>query len=383
MKLDNNQQTFFELVKAGLWADSESVELGNHGILEPVGWETVYQLAEEQSVQGLVLRGIEWYKGHKSKCVSDLSQDLLLQLIGETQMVEQQNLAMNEFVAKLIEKLREEDIYALLIKGQGIAQCYERPLWRTSGDVDLLLSEDNYKKTVDCIIPLATDIEKEHKYNMHQAMTIDSWTVELHGSLRGGLSSQIDKVLDDIKNDVIRGGNVRTWINDKTQVFLPEVNGDIVYVFSHILTHFYKGGMGLRQVCDWCRLLWSYRSELDLRLLESRIRRMGLMSEWRAFGAFAVEYIGMPVGAMPLYSVDEIWKRKADRLCDFIMEVGNMGQNRDMSYFEKYPYLIRKLCSMGRRCDDLIRHARIFPIDSLRFFPRIMFNGICSAARGE
>lgn len=383
MKLDNNKQAFFELVKAGLWVDAESANIRNQGFTEPIDWGKVYQLSEEQSVQGLVLQGIEWYKGHKAKCVLSLSQDLLLQWIGEVQMMEQQNLAMNEFVAKLIEKLREKDIYALLIKGQGIAQCYERPFWRSSGDVDLLLSDDNYNKAIVSLSPLASNIEKEYLYNKHQAFTIDSWVVELHGSLRGGLSSRIDKVLDEILGNVFYGGNVRSWTNGRTQVFLPGVDSDIVYVFFHILTHFYKEGLGLRQLCDWCRLLWRYRSELDLRLLESRIRRMGLVSEWRAFGAFAVDYLGMSSEAMPFYSADVKWKRKADKICMFILEVGNMGHNRDISYFEKYPYLIRKVCSMGRRCGDMIRHARIFPMDSLKFFPRIMYNGLRSAVRGE
>ena len=39
--------------------------------------------------------------------------------------------------------------------------------------------------------------------------------------------------------------------------------------------------------------------------------------------------------------------------------------------------------SMFRRIGDLINHARIFPLDSLRFFPNIMFNGLRSAMRGE
>ena len=60
-----------------------------------------------------------------------------------------------------------------------------------------------------------------------------------------------------------------------------------------------------------------------------------------------------------------------------------MGHNRDSSYFEKYPYIIRKVCSLGRRISDLYRHARIFPLDSIRFLPRIMFNGVVSAIRGE
>ncbi len=91
----------------------------------------------------------------------------------------------------------------------------------------------------------------------------------------------------------------------------------------------------------------------------------------------------MPSEAMPMYSPDKKWKRKADKICLFIMEVGNFGHNRDNSYYDKYPFLVRKFYSFGRRCGDLLRHARIFPLDSIRFFPGIVFNGLRSAANGE
>ena len=106
------------------------------------------------------------------------------------------------------------------------------------------------------------------------------------------------------------------------------------------------------------------------------------MTEWRAFAAMAVEYLGMPVDAMPFYSDSAKWMKKAEKILDFVLEVGNFGHNRDSNYM-KYPYVIRKCFSMGRRIGDLINHARIFPLDSLRFFPRIMFNGVRSAIRGE
>ena len=38
----------------------------------------------------------------------------------------------------------------------------------------------------------------------------------------------------------------------KVQVFLPAPDEDVVFVFSHILQHFYKEGIGLRQICVWC-----------------------------------------------------------------------------------------------------------------------------------
>ena len=370
-----SKNAFFSLVRVGLWENRDEYHISRFMLQKSVDWDEVYRLAEEQSVVGSVLAGIEQSNVKPP-------QELLLQWIGDVQILEQANKAMNKFVAELIEKMCKADIYTLLVKGQGVAQCYEKPLWRSCGDVDLLLSDSNYEKAKAYLAPFASSVETEYDYKKHQGMTIDQWIVELHGNMRCGLSIRMDKAIDDIQNDVFYGGNVRSWVNGRTQVFLPGVDTDVIFVFTHFVKHFYNGGLGLRQICDWCRFLWTYRDSLRLGLLESRLREMGLMSEWKAFGASAVDYLGMPKEAMPLYSSDKKWSRKADKICAFVMKVGNFGHNREHGY-AKYPYVIRKACSMGRRCGDLIRHARIFPLDSFRFFPKIMYDGLRSAARGE
>lgn len=389
--MDNSKRVFFELVKAGLFpvhgeggmalGEAKRQSRANDSLIKDVDWEKVYQLAQEQSVQGLLLQGIEVLKANGIE--PSVPKVLLLQWIGEVQVIEQRNKEMNAFIAELIEKLRKNDIYALLVKGQGIAQCYEKPMWRCSGDVDLFLSYDNYQKAKTLLTPFASEVETEYKGFKHLGMTIDGWVVELHGSLRVGLPQRINRVLDEIQADTFYGGNVRSWLNGQTQIFMLGKENDIVYVFVHFLNHFYKEGVGLRQICDWCRLMWTYHGQIDVKKVEKSIRKMGLVTEWKAFGVFAVENLGMPSDAIPLYSDEAKWKKKADKICAFIFKTGNMGHNRDMSHFSKYPYLIRKCVSMTRRIGDLINHARIFPLDSLSFFPRIMFNGVRSAMRGE
>lgn len=375
--MDNCVYRFLALVRSGLWGE-ENPDIRIDGTTD---WNYIYRLAQEQSVLGLVLDGLE-HSDEKP------SQIMLLQWIGEVQMIEHRNKEMNVLIADLIEKLRKEDIYTILLKGQGVAQCYEKPLWRCSGDIDLFLSNDNYQKAKSFLMPLASEIEKEYLREMHLGMCVDGWVVELHGSLYGGLSSRIEQELDKVHQDTFFGGAVRSWNNNGTQVFLLKAENDVFYVFSHILQHFFMEGIGLRQICDWCRLMWTYRDSLNYGLLEQRIKRVGLVSEWKAFGALAIEYLGFPKDSMPLLDVrskkeDVRWRKKADRIMEFILKSGNMGHNRDMSHFSKYPYIIRKCVSMGRRISDLINHARIFPLDSLRFFPRIMFNGVRSAIRGE
>lgn len=404
---DNSLEAFFVLVRAGLFpVHGEGVMV--HGqdkrqsraiesLFRDVDWNEVYQLAQEQSVQGIVLQGIERFKNHNvdlrsattgDACQSknlnfDIPQILLLQWIGEVQVIEQQNKEMNAFVADLIEKLRQNDIYALLVKGQGVAQCYEKPLWRCSGDVDLFLDDVNYEKAKRLLMPLASEVETESVGSKHLGMTINDWIVELHGSLRVGLPNKINRVLDDIKTETFNRGNVRSWMNGQTEVFLLGKENDIVYVFVHFFNHFYKEGVGLRQLCDWCRLMWTYRDEIDVKKIEDCIQEMGLVSEWKAFYNLASRYLGMPDIGVGIMARDSRYDKKADRIMEFVLKSGNMGHNRDMSHFSKYPYLIRKCVSMCRRIGDLINHARIFPLDSLRFFPRIMFNGVMSAMRGE
>lgn len=375
MCLDNNQKAFFALIEAGLWWKEVP-----HFPIDDFNLSTVYELASEQAVVGLVASGIDYYKTNDSQFA--VSEEWMLQLVGETLQLEQINKSMNEFIVELIDRLRRADIYTFLVKGQGLAQCYERPLWRGCGDIDLLMDSQNYEKAKQYLTPLAESVDSEDVYCKHIGMTINSWVVELHGTLHTELSSRIDKILDEIQNDTIADGNARIWNNGSATVLLPGVNNDVIFVFTHLLKHFYKGGLGLRQICDWCRLLWTYRDTIDIKLLEKRLCSMRLMTEWKAFGAFIVEYLGMPIEAMPLYDCSEKWKRKAEGILSFIMMSGNMGHNRDMSFYNKKSYMIRKTMSVKMKMSDLVRHARLFPIDSLRFFPNLMFNGLRSAMNG-
>ena len=370
--MNNTQTVFLELVKAGLCGNG-NLDIRIDGTTD---WQKVYRLATEQSVIGLVLAGLEH---------SDVKppQILLLQWIGEVQMIEQQNKSQNEYVGKLIEKLRKEDVYALLVKGQGIAQCYERPLWRSSGDIDLFLSGRNYGKAKKILMPLATSIDEEDTQELHLGMEINSWSVELHGTLRSCCMSRMDKVIDEAQNDVFYGGNVRSWLNGKVQVFLPAVDSDVIFIFTHILKHFFNGGIGLRQICDWCRLLWTYKDSMNCGLLESRIRMMGLMTEWKTFAFLAVNTLGMPEQAMPFYSSKTRWKRKADQLMTVILKTGNFGHNVDRSYINEAGLAKRKLITACRGTVDSFSHVTIFPIDTITIRFNLLWKAIWAVIRGK
>lgn len=351
-ELNNNQLAFLGSVKAGLFGHTDITESTERIPWASVDRGEVYRQASEQGVLGLVVAGLEKIKKLDVNLNINIPQALLLQMIGEVQMIEQRNKAMNAFVAELVEKMRKADIYALLVKGQGVAQCYEYPLWRPSGDVDFLLSRDNYKKAKALLLSLSSGNKNEERYSQHLGMSIGQWYVEIHGSLRTGLSARVDKWVDTVQDSVFWGGNVRSWDNNGVQVFLPAPTEDVFLVFTHFIKHFYKEGMTLRQVCDWCRLLYTYRESLNYGLLEKWIRKAGLMGEWRAFGILAVNRLGMPETAMPFLNLrskkDDV---RSDRLIAFI--IGGYS---------------------GNKVKDTWQIAKIFPWKALRYAPSIFLN---------
>ena len=355
MRLDNNQKAFIALLQAGLW--EKEVRLEPYG---KVDYQEVMRLAEEQSVVGLITAGMEKVV---DKTVPKVD---LLQFIGQTLQIEEQNKAMNYFIGVVVDAMRKEKIHTTLIKGQGVAQCYERPLWRTSGDVDFFLDEENYEEAKVFFAKMCSSIEPEKEDTKHIGFTVDPWLVELHATMHFGLSKRVDRVIDEVRKSIFQLGGIRTWRNEGTDVFLPEADNDIIIVFTHFLGHFLFGGVGLKQMCDVCRLVWTYRDRIKIWLLKQRLNEAGLMSEWKVFAAVAVDWLGMPAEAMPFYDSSKGYKRKARRAMAKMMKDGNMGHNQEDGS--------GGLKKLARRFKEYLQLTMIFPLDAQKFFAAYLFN---------
>ena len=122
---------FFALIQAGLW--EQPIRLLKYGKID---YAMVYHYADDQSVAGLIAAGLEHVED-----VKVLKADAL-PFLKKVFSLEQRNMAMNKFIKVIVERMRSAGIYTTLVKGQGVAQCYTRPQWRSSGDIDFFLSDD-------------------------------------------------------------------------------------------------------------------------------------------------------------------------------------------------------------------------------------------------
>lgn len=369
MNTYSNKTAFLTLLRAGLW--EKDAKLSEYGDMD---FNEVYRYADEQSVLGLVAAGLEHATNAK------VPQEIALAFAGFALQLEHRNIAMNLFLSELISLFQKKGINTLLVKGQGIAQCYERPLWRSAGDVDLLIDESNYfkaKQLLDSISEYGKNGSVKEQNSKHREYGIKNWTVELHGTLHSNLSTPIDNAIDSLQEYIFKERRFRTWNNNETYILLPNANEDVVIIFCHILQHLFQGGVGLRQICDLCRLLWTYKETIKQSLLQKRLRSMRLLSEWKVFASIAVDKLGMPLEAMPLY--DDRYKEKANIIMDYIMRVGNFGHNKDKSYTKEHSVIIRKLITFKNQAKDSMKLSAVFPFDGPRFLIRYFWDGYKNA----
>lgn len=87
---DKSYQAFFELIRAGLW--EKEAQLLHFG---EINFKSVFDLAERQSVVGLVAAGIEHVKDVK------IPQHEILAYVGAALQIEQRNKSMNLFINQI------------------------------------------------------------------------------------------------------------------------------------------------------------------------------------------------------------------------------------------------------------------------------------------
>lgn len=79
---------------------------------------------------------------------------------------------------------------------------------------------------------------------------------------------------------------------------------------------------------------------------------------------------------MPFYSSSALLRWRARGILSFVLEAGSFGHNRDMSYFKRNPYLVRKVFSFWWRSWDIFRQMLIFPVDSVRVWGGTIVKGV-------
>ena len=367
--MTKNEEIFLELLKIGLWGEENYINnlKDNKALFKDIDWEEVYRHAVAQTMIGILADGINSIGLNELK----VPQDIKFKLIQHVIRIEQANEKMNIFLPQLYKKLNKADIHAWLLKGQGVAQCYLKPNHRQSGDIDLFfLNKAHYEKAGKLLSKY--DNGKETEETEHYAFTINGIVVELHGKIVARTNRKLDRNFIPWTKEIAQ--NEEEIIQDGTQVILPPVAFDAIYIFIHMMRHYFEGGIGLRQVSDWMRYLYVHHHQINQEQLTAHLKRLGVTKIWKIFGAMAVNYLGCPQEYMPLY--DSKFSKDGATILQYILRSGNFGYFDDRLQNRPKNFYLGKLYSFWGQIQMILRNLKMFPEESLRALPVLIQGGM-------
>lgn len=379
MAMTLSQRQFLALVRLGTGAQkaSSSDPLFEKGL----EWEAVYKLAKMQGMVGFVTDGIGLLEGPAAPVEDDERLDPYL---SDLLAIERRNTRMDGFIPKLTDRLGQEGMHPVLVKGQALAQLYPHPGHRESGDIDLLILPSEYPAAKEILLSKATKVLEEAPEILHQGMFFGNVEVELHGSVATLMSPELDAKMNAMMEEALSSGPGETVELAGQAVPVPSDRFNLVYVFVHFLHHYWSSGVGFRQLLDWAHLVAARSASVDQNQLREDLEQLGLVHLWQVFAGFAVEHFGMEPSQMPLYK--KVWRCKNRRIARFVFRSGNFGKalGRDQRDKSKEGYAARKWNSFWQLViRDRLQHFCTFPCASLRFFFGAFRYGLMRLSRGE
>ena len=311
MELNGTYKSFFALLRAGLWNGEVACESFP---LNPDEWKQVYMLARKQTVEGIVYDGITRLPNHYFP-----PRDLLLRWVVLADSIEEKNKQMNRAASELFELFTKNRITAFMVKGQGVAACYDEPLHRVCGDIDWFFPDrQDFDKANGLIAVNGIKVEKQAKFSKYY--TWRGFMIEHHCRL-----IDIDNPFRaPYLHRLLRReheNSIRLNLNGQS-ILLPSPLLTHLSVNAHILKHLLTSGVGIRQLCDSARICYTYHRTIEAEALKEIYRKSGIYRWIQLLNTLLVNHLGMPATYLPFPLAP---RQNADRMMEDILQSGNFG----------------------------------------------------------
>lgn len=310
--MDCLSEAFLVLLRSGLW-EQEPDDLSCFPLSEQ-DWTRLLRIARQQTVTGLVYRGI-------CRLPEELlpPEIILMKWVVAAEQIEQGNSRMNEGLKGLYHLFVKEGIIPVLQKGQGIAQLYEEPLLREFGDIDFYFSDSEMsRQAVDLLTRLGVKVNKMPDGSFNYRWK--GWEVEHHSRLIDCYNPFLQRYLKKLEAET---DSVRIPMDgeEDLEVKVPSPCLNLMLLDMHIMKHAFGWGIGLRQLCDMARACYVWQGKMDTKLFKEVSRKTGI-TRWNSLlFSFLKDYLGLPATYLP-YEVKPV---DSSALLERIMTGGNFG----------------------------------------------------------
>lgn len=279
----------------------------------------------------------------------------------------QKNLQVQSMI---LASLKEADIPCAIIKGSTVSVNYPEPMLRTLGDIDVLVSVDNYDRAVDILCGDKYEDESSEGHQFHYKYTIQGVAVEIHKSVteytNDEYGEKIKTFMDNALNKVVE--------KQIDEFIFPSLTNEYqaATLLLHTQRHFFENRLPIRMLCDWAMFVQSVGAEEWDAIVYPFISKMGLDSICDALTATCNAYLG-------INCADKVKKEISDKTtnilieeflnCGVIKDEDSWSESMASSYSQNRSKSKGKLASLVMILNNIAKHEFKIAQKSSIFLP--------------
>lgn len=332
MKMTESQELFFELLLVCTGAKDALTRTYSEA-----EWNDALEIAQEQSIEGVLLSAIERLPEEQRPPKLEL-----LQWIGSVQMLEAYSLKIAEASKTVIKYFHENGFACNILKGCAVARYYPQPERRQSGDVDVWVDGGREK-----IYDFARQFDKAGRlygvnYHHIHFHLIEDVHIEVH-------------IWPSFLSSPLRNRRLHKFCNlhkPTMETSMPSLAFDRVFILLHCYRHMCGHGLGLRQIMDYFYVLKQGFSEKEKADAVYWIKQLGM----RRFTCGLMWVLQKYFGLENQYLLMDPDKGEGQFIIQEVMQTGNMGHSDTRNWgsmkspLSRFFFNLRRDLYMAKHC---------------------------------
>lgn len=276
--------------------------------LEPVNWNEIKALADEQGLFAVVLDGIEALESQGATSDALPQKEMLTNWIEKVQFdYEYRYELYRRAIAELAGFYREHGCKMMVLKGYACSLDWPKPEHRPSGDIDIWQFGE-YKKA-DALLTSEKGIEVDSSHHHHTVFYWRDFMVENHYDFINVHHHKSHKALEKILKEKAKDDSFTTVLYGET-IYLPSSNLHALFLLKHMMLHFASGEIIIRQLLDWAFFIEKHSTEIDWGWFLSVLDDFHMREFFSIVNAICVDSLGFSLELFPDISADTVLKEK-------------------------------------------------------------------------
>lgn len=278
-------------------------------------WEELFALSQKQAMTGIAFLGVERLPEAQRP-----AKELLLRWYMATERIKSESRNLDKKALMVANRFLKDGFPSVILKGQGIAKLYPKGEYRTPGDIDIWLG-GRRKDIVKYVRRYSPD--SLLTYHHVEFDVVRETEIEVHFTPSWMNSYFTNRRLQRFFSKERSMFCPRNSTSEYSEIPVPTLAFNRVFILVHIYRHFFYEGIGLRQMLDYYYVLCQGTTEGERKETVEILKSLGMIRFARA-----VMYVLQTVfGMEDKYLLVDADEKEGRFLLDEILLAGNFGHH--------------------------------------------------------